>query len=254
MRFSIVTITWNNAPGLTKTVASVQSQTCHDYDWVVVDGGSSDGSQEWLAAVPSEKLRVISETDRGLYDAMNKGIDATEGEYIIFMNAGDQFFNSDVLGRVDELVEQNSDFGILYGDSYEDDGEKLLRKRATSHRMAWYSMFTHHQAIFYSRKALGRDRYDLSFRLSADYALTAKLLAKGVRARRLPLTICTFERGGVSQSQNNIALANTELGRIHREIIQLPLGLGLVVQSAKIGVNSFRRRFPIIYDVVRGKW
>lgn len=252
MRFSVITVTRNNLAGLQKTCNSVLGQRFDDFEWLVVDGASTDGSQAWLTDTAGPRAKLLSEPDRGLYDAMNKGIARAGGDFLIFMNAGDQFFGRDVLAQVDRDIDEGGGAAVLYGDAYEADGERMVRKRALPHRFYWYSMFTHHQAIFYDRRCLG-DGYDLEFALSADWALTAGLLRRGATARRLPVTVCIFERGGVSQSPASAARARAEHRRILREIIGLPPGVDRIAFAAKTGVNLARRRLPRFYDLLRGR-
>lgn len=100
MKVSIITVNLNNCNGLQKTIDSVVCQTYNDYDWIVVDGGSTDGSRELIEQYSSRFSYWISEQDTGVYCAMNKGINAAKGEYVIFMNSGDYFADSNVLSNV----------------------------------------------------------------------------------------------------------------------------------------------------------
>jgi glycosyltransferase involved in cell wall biosynthesis len=111
--FSIVTITWQNKDGLLETVESVKSQTFRDFEHVIIDGGSTDGSAEWLAA--NSDSQWVSEPDRGRFDAMNKGSRLSRGEYLWFMNAGDLFGDPDVLARVASAIEREGHPEWLYG-------------------------------------------------------------------------------------------------------------------------------------------
>ncbi|MEJ1999753.1 MAG: glycosyltransferase [Maritimibacter sp.] len=115
--FTIITVTWNNLAGLKTTAASIAAQSSADFEWRVVDGASKDQTPDWLATCETPGLIWISEQDNGLYDAMNKAIDKARGRYLIFMNAGDEFADSDVLARTsDEISRSPAD--VLYGDSY----------------------------------------------------------------------------------------------------------------------------------------
>jgi glycosyltransferase involved in cell wall biosynthesis len=111
--FSIVTITFQNMDGLRATVESVKSQSFADYEHIVIDGGSNDGSAEWLAANCGGAW--LSEPDRGRYDAMNKGARMARGEYLWFMHAGDLFGDTDVLARVASVIEAEGRPDWLYG-------------------------------------------------------------------------------------------------------------------------------------------
>ena len=91
MKLSIITINYNNLAGLQRTIDSVVCQTWHDYEWIIIDGGSSDGSKELIEQYQEYITYWCSEPDKGIYNAMNKGIDHAHGDYLIFMNSGDAF-------------------------------------------------------------------------------------------------------------------------------------------------------------------
>ena len=97
MKFTVITINYNNADGLRQTILSVVGQTCDDYEYVIIDGGSTDGSVEVIKEREDKISYWVSEKDGGIYNAMNKGVKAARGEYLIFMNSGDIFYDNKVL-------------------------------------------------------------------------------------------------------------------------------------------------------------
>ena len=109
-KLSIITINKNNCEGLQRTIDSVLSQTWHDFEWIVIDGDSTDGSKELIEKYQKHFTYWCSEPDKGIYNAMNKGITASKGEYLIFMNSGDCFYNEMVLEE--SLQYLGSDFVI----------------------------------------------------------------------------------------------------------------------------------------------
>ena len=116
MTISVVTINWNNNAGLQRTLASIASQTYNDFEYIVVDGASTDGSVETIMQYDGDaRLTWISERDNGIYNAMNKGIRMAKGEYVVMINSGDWLMASDVLERMAEEVERNDHPAILYG-------------------------------------------------------------------------------------------------------------------------------------------
>ena len=224
----------------------MDEQSFRDYEWVVVDGGSDDGSVVFLKGTSAA---WSSEEDFGIYDAMNKGIERAGGRYLLFLNAGDVLAGPDVLNRVYEIAQGGSDF--LYGDSLERIGGKGERsvmhyKPARAPETLVRGLFTHHQAMFYARAALGDLRYDTAYKIAADYDLTARFLAgqnRGVRFCRFP--ICIFEGGGVSQTQ-------ARLGRAEQFAVRRDLGLVGPVQNrviywAQAFMWAFRQRFSNLY-------
>lgn len=215
LRFSVITIALNDLAGLTETKASVDVQDFSDFEWIVVDGGSIDGTLEYLRRFDQPNYRWKSEPDKGLFDAMNKGLDRATGQYAIFMNSGDRFAARDVLSRADALIAQSENqIGLLFGDAYEESSSgKLLLKPARSVGAIKRGMFTHHQSMMYARRVIGDMRYDCSFRLAADYHFTCRVLARGAGSLYLGFPISIFKRGGFSES-------NAELGRRENLAVQ----------------------------------
>lgn len=175
-----------------------------DYEWIVIDGASHDGTQDWLTELDHGKNEGcwISEKDTGLYDAMNKGITHARGRYVLFMNAGDQFANPDVLERI---IADAKDFDwpdFLYGDGLEESvtGKRGYKKARPADKIV-YGMVTHHQAMLYKRVAIGDLRYDLQYKLAADYDFTARFLDQTHSRLYYDFPLCIFEAGGLSQRQ-----------------------------------------------------
>ena len=101
MKYSIITINYNNADGLRRTIESVVSQTYADYEYLIIDGGSTDGSVNAIKEYEDKISYWVSEKDGGIYNAMNKGVKVAHGEYLIFMNSGDVFYNDRVIERIE---------------------------------------------------------------------------------------------------------------------------------------------------------
>ncbi len=224
--FSIITITLNNFNGLEKTYKSIKNQTFKDYQWIVIDGGSTDQTIDLLrkerSATRSEKIpfNFISEPDKGIYDAMNKGIKNANGHYLIFMNAGDEFAGKDTLKMISPHTKDKPNF--IYGDSLEPQGKKGKYTYKTARRykeLAW-GMITHHQAMFYRRHTI-RDfklNYSLIYSISSDYDFTARFLLKAKKIKYINKPVCIFEQGGVSQT-------NAHIGRKEQYIIRESLNM-----------------------------
>lgn len=251
-QFSIVTITWNNLAGLRETAASVLTQTDASYEWIIVDGASTDGTIEAFDNGQFPGANFVSEPDSGLYDAMNKGLERSRGEYVIFMNAGDQFADEGVLRD----VAQHPAFGqceIIYGDAFEVEGSYAVFKKAFSHDKVWYTMFAHHQSMFYARDAIAKRAYSMRYPLAADWAMTAALLRDGARASYIERAICRFERGGLSQSNSPDVLRRWRQDRIkvYREVFGFTGTKARAILAIKESVEATRRRFPRLYDRLR---
>lgn len=194
--FTIITITRNNLDGLKRTAHSIEQQGCTDYEWVIIDGASDDSTVDFLQ---TQKMATwVSEPDHGIYDAMNKGIERAQGRFTIFMNAGDIFADKSVLLSIKSNIENSAqDVDFIYGDAIED----AHFKPARSHKYAALGMFTHHQSMLYKTENLKQFRYDSNHSIAADYDLTLRFLRAHQKAHYIPITICDFEPGGVSQQQ-----------------------------------------------------
>lgn len=217
--YSIVTVCLNDKDGLMRTRESLLAQTDSDYEWIVIDGASTDGTREFLQGLPGAECRWISESDKGLYDAMNKGIEMAKGQYLLFLNSGDELASSDVLGVVRSMLSKERLPDFIYGDSLERIRGDLVRKPARHHDYVWYGMFTHHQAMFYRRKFLGTTRYRAGeYPIAADYALTSEVLLKGPSVMKLSIPICVFEGGGITSRFSSHMRGVREQWRVGRRI------------------------------------
>lgn len=169
--FSIITCTYNAAETLERTIRSVDAQTYPEIEHLIIDGASKDGTLE--IAATSKRAKVISEPDKGLYDAMNKGIRMATGDYIIFLNAGDKFHGNDTLEKVAAMIKDNPD--IIYGETalVDNDGAfKRMRRLQAPESLNWKSfkkgMLVCHQAFWTRREIAVIEPYDLQYRYSAD--------------------------------------------------------------------------------------
>jgi len=238
--FSIITVTKDNLRGFLETRQSVQGQSCRDYEWIIVDGNSSDGTKAHLPP------HSVSEPDKGIYDAMNKGIDRATGQYLIFLNAGDLFADMDILSALSKAITANNpDF--VYGDALEGG----FYKKARSHRKMDWGMFTHHQAMIYRREAIGALRYDADLRIAADYSFTLRFIRQAGNIHYIPCAICIFEEGGLSQQHR-------KSGRIeqYRERAKYR-ACGPVKNAVVYGGQScsafLREKFPQLYQRLKSR-
>ena len=245
---SIVTICRNDFEALERTYRSVIVQNRSLYEWIVIDGASTDATLAFLKKLPPEVAQWLSEPDKGIYDAMNKGIQRSKGAYCVFMNAGDEFADKDTLTAIAPFLDSSND--IVYGDAIEVfDGREAYKSAFPADRH-WYSMFTHHQAIVYRRASIVTG-YDLSFRLLADWALTSRLIMNGARTTYVPTALCKFHRGGSSDNQKLRVLSDRELWRIYREVHQRSLLPALALFAVKRAANVIRVYAGPLYRRIR---
>lgn len=248
-RFSIVTICRNDREGLMLTAESVRAQTFGDYEWIVVDGASSDGTLEYLDSLSFGDWE--SAPDAGIYDAMNKGLLRTSGAYLLFLNAGDSFADSRVLERLDaEIGSGTPDF--VYGDALEETGEPrapLWQKKAKSAEKIRSGMITHHQAMLYRRGSLGGLRYDPGLSIAGDYDFTLRFLLKTRKRLYWPFPICVFRAGGISQRQ--AASGRREERAIRRKILKTGIFEEAKTALRQTAAQTLKRLFPPLFRWVR---
>lgn len=170
MRYTIVTVNRNNAEGLRATIESVLAQTCTDWEYVVVDGASDDGSVEVIREYAARIAWWVSEPDGGIYPAMNKAIDHAHGDYTVFLNSGDRLPDS---GTLESIRGCTAD--IIMGDSLNQCG---LPDRRMVAPVTPYTFLTGicHQSTYYRTSLFRRRRYDESYRIAADWKLTYQFL------------------------------------------------------------------------------
>lgn len=172
--FAIITVCRNAAEVIGRTLASVDAQTFGDYEHLIVDGASTDDTTRVVERMPNANRRLVSEPDRGIYDAMNKGMSLTRGKYLIFLNAGDAFHSPDVLARYAEGIRKNDTPGIVYAqtDIVDTEGRRLGPRHLTAPDELTLKSFRNgmlvcHQAFVALRRIA--PRYNLKYRFSADY-------------------------------------------------------------------------------------
>ncbi len=230
--FSIITVTRDNLTRLQKTYQSLQLQSCNDFEWIVQDGASNDGTIGFLKITGA---LCESVPDLGIYDAMNKALKRAQGKYVLFLNAGDTLASKNVLERIKIEAEG---FEFIYGDSIESGHVK----KARPHTKISQGMITHHQAMMYRKDKIGF--YNLSYSIAADYDLTLRVLKGTNKILYLDFPVCVFEPGGVSQTQ---ALQ----GRIEQFKIRRAYGLSAlkaaVIFAAQSGLYALRRLIPPLY-------
>lgn len=170
-KFTIITCTYNAADTLERTVSSVEEQTYPDIEHLIIDGASKDNTL--AIAGKSSKAKIISEPDKGLYDAMNKGIRMATGDYLIFLNAGDKFHSPEALKEVADMLNGGED--IIYGETalVDNDGRfKRMRRLQAPEKLNWRSfrngMLVCHQAFWAKTEIARKTPYDLTYRYSAD--------------------------------------------------------------------------------------
>ena len=203
MKYSIITVNFNNKEGLRRTIESVKSQTFRDFEFIVIDGGSTDGSADVLQEYDRDITYWVSEKDAGIYNGMNKGIAKATGDYLNFMNSGDCFYDEGVLQRV---ASHPSDADIIVGRDYHY-SEKKQRGHASNQppRVTMVHFFIatlDHQSSFIKRELFKDSPYREDFRLVSDWIFfTEKVVSEGKQVEFIPEIVCRREEGGLSEQQ-----------------------------------------------------
>ncbi len=192
MQLSIITVNLNNRDGLQKTIDSVVSQTFKDFEWIVIDGGSTDGSRELLEQYAGHLAYWVSEPDSGIYNAMNKGIKVAKGEYLQFLNSGDWILEKDTLQRA---FGTNPKEDIIYGDCIEPDGS-LQVFPATLDALFFYRGTLNHQASFIKASLFHDGGYDEQYRYASDWLFyLQKIVFENVSYRKVDAAVVGVQPG-----------------------------------------------------------
>lgn len=201
MKLSIITINLNNINGLVKTIKSVESQTMTEFEWIVIDGGSTDGSEEFIESHSNRMSYWISESDKGIYNAMNKGIKIANGEYVLFLNSGDCLISSDILNMV---FKKNRTEDYLFGQAvYVNENDSDLIVGFNRNNFSAFSLLSDslpHQSCFIKRDLFQRfGYYDETYKIISDlkFAYIA-IVCNNCSVSYLDMIVSVCEPNGIS--------------------------------------------------------
>jgi len=199
MKLSIITINYNNKAGLQRTIDSVICQTWHDFEWIVIDGGSTDGSKQLIEQYQSHFAYWCSEPDNGVYHAMNKGITHAKGEYLLFLNSGDALYDDNVLQKVDDV---HSSADIISGQAVRMDTNELLRHYDKNLLMQLYHDTLNHQATLIKRDLFKDTCYDENLKIVSDWKFWLEaILWKKASVDVVDIIVTKQDMTGISSDQ-----------------------------------------------------
>jgi len=227
---SVITVCFNAADSIAQTLDSVRSQTWRPLESVVVDGASSDGTQAIVTGYAEITGAVISEPDRGIYDAMNKGIALARGEVLHFLNAGDSFVDAHVVEEVMQAFVADPELDLVFGDAVylNPDGAFLRRYNHVTARNLIYGDLCH-QAVFARKRVFERfGGFNLDYRINADYDWLLRVFRGGARVRYLSRAIVRYDTGGQSAQNQAQTFAERHVVR-KRYITPLHLAAGMML-------------------------
>ena len=199
IRFSVITVCLNAGQDLLDTVNNTLNQTYDQFEIIVKDGGSRDGSTE---ALPQDsRIRLVCRQDTGIYDAMNQAVEAAQGDYLIFMNCGDRFYTPDVLQKIAEGIGEEK-APLYYGKCFDRMTGQVRAYPKQLTRMTCYRTMICHQATVYRTDVLKQRKYDLSYRILADREMLWYLVCeKKVQPVYLDTVIADYKGGGESAKE-----------------------------------------------------
>ncbi|MEQ9880398.1 glycosyltransferase family 2 protein [Pectobacterium aroidearum] len=202
-KITVITVVYNNVGELQETINSVSSQTYLNIEYIVIDGGSKDGTLDVIKGNAKVIDNWISEPDNGIYDAMNKGVHLATGDFVIFMNSGDKFYDADVIFNV--IQQSNISADIIYGDHFTvnsrvSDG----RHNAKDMSELKFGMICSHQSMFFRRELLKERGFSYNYGTAADYELICYLYAKKAKFHKLESIIISYYRAGGVSDQKRI--------------------------------------------------
>lgn len=205
---SVVSVCLNDREGLEKTIKSVINQVYDNIEFLIVDGGSYDGSTDVIKKYAEFIDYWVSEPDGGIYFGMNKGIKKASGKWIIFMNSGDTFYSCSTVGNVVEKMDKIAD--VVYGDHIYrkiEYGDLHLRRKAGRLKDLWKGMVFCHQAMFTKSSILKEKGFDCNYKVLADYDLILKLYHEKYTFQKVDEIIVVFISGGESYLKKMKALS-----------------------------------------------
>lgn len=207
-KISIITIVYNNVKDIEYTILSVLNQTYQHIEYIIIDGASNDGTLDVINSYRGSIDVVISEKDKGIYDAMNKGLALATGDYVLFLNSGDELYDNNT---IQTIVDKGNNADIIYGETkLVDENRKIVgdRRHKAPETFDWksfkYGMNVCHQAIYVKKEIASP--YDLNYQLSADIDWVIRAAKKAKSAQNVNTYVARYLVGGMSQKRHKQSL------------------------------------------------
>ena len=203
---TVITVVFNGENCLEETILNIIGQTYHNIEYIIIDGGSTDGTLDIIRRYENQIDYWISEDDKGIYDAMNKGIMAATGKWINFMNAGDYFYKDTAVADVVNDLEKSGEYTYYYGNHevrYFEDSLRRIVDVAPCDDDLWRGLFFSHQTAFVTAEACKLYKFDVSIKLASDFDFFVKLQADRLKTKKINKTISSISASGVSDTQRD---------------------------------------------------
>lgn len=246
--FSLVTVCFNAERSIANSLQSAREQTCHDFENVVVDGASTDGTMDVVHHFDDLPLVISSEPDQGIYDAMNKGIARATGEVLYFLNADDRLHDPGVLERVQQVFAANPDVDLVWGNVVYDspDGSSVTRRFHHIHPGNLVFLDLNHQGAFARKRLFDRiGTFNTAFRINADYDWFLRALRSGAGWRYADIDVARFHTGGTHAR-------NVQKLRVERHAVRMQYIHPLSYRIGALGYNLAHKAHRL-GRILRGK-
>lgn len=190
-KISVVTVVYNGVSFIEETIRSVLAQTYPNIEYIIIDGGSTDGTLDVIEKYQDHISFWSSEPDKGVYDAMNKGVESASGDWINFMNAGDHFFSENA---VSEVFSTNvEEYDVIYGDAeFRLKNISYIAEAGDIVDSNGFMPFSH-QAVFVKTDIAKKNKFDLYYKITADTAFFLRLVKEGKLMKHIPVTVCSYD-------------------------------------------------------------
>lgn len=242
-RLTVITIVYNNVRDIERTMLSVLNQTYSNLEYIIIDGESTDGTLQVIRRFQHQVSRILSEPDQGIYDAMNKGLALASGDYVLFMNSGDEIYASDTVASIFALA---PDADIYYGETemYNQQWQSLGRRRHKApERLTWrsfqYGMSVSHQAIYVRRSITVP--FDTAYQLSADIDWIIKAAKRAVKIVNANRYVAKYLVGGMSKDKHKQSLVE-RFNIFSKHYGFVPNVLNHVLIAFNLGIYYLRHR------------
>lgn len=260
MKLSIITINRNNAAGLEKTMRSVASQSYKEFEYIVVDGASTDGSVDVIKKLESKfaHLKWVSEPDKGIYNAMNKGIRMAKGDFIQILNSADCLAADDVTERMLESLEKEVCPSILYGNMVKcfPDGHRMVDKCFAGQEITMLGMYTgtlNHDPAYIRRDLFEKyGYYDESLKIVSDWEWYLQtIVLGGEKPQYIDIDVTLFDMSGISENSENKEKIRKERRTILEKLIPSVYLRDYDLYANDIILMRRIRRYPLVFKLVR---
>jgi glycosyltransferase involved in cell wall biosynthesis len=193
--FTIITVVYNGEKSITKTINSVLKQTYGNFEYIIIDGNSTDNTNIIISNFKDSLTNFISENDLGIYDAMNKGIRLAKGEWVNFMNSGDVFNDENVLYNISKFIEKDPlNLDIIYGNHILNFNDSLIKIKPMNLNRLNYEMAFCHQSTFIKNDILKSNYFNLKYKYASDFDMMNKLYLKKMNFKYIDHDICIFDQ------------------------------------------------------------